>query len=142
MASERLFLDTSFVVARFNRRDQYHEPARELAQRADTCRELWTTEAVLLEVGGAFRDPGQRSLVVGLWNRFHSDPRCRMVCVSGSLLARAIQLFRSRPDKAWSLTDCVSFVLMNDEKLTDALSCDQHFVQAGFRALLLEHSGS
>jgi uncharacterized protein len=49
--------------------------------------------------------------------------------------------FRSRLDKDWGLTDCVSFVLMKEYGLTDALSADRHFVQAGFRALLLEEAG-
>jgi predicted nucleic acid-binding protein len=61
-----------------------------------------------------------------------------MASISGSLLERGMELFRQRADKAWSLADCVSFVLMADQRLTDALTCDHHFVQAGFRALLLE----
>jgi hypothetical protein len=138
MAVDRLFLDTGFVLARFNRRDQYHRAAVALAKRCDECKELWTTEAVLLEVGAAFREPNQRRVVGRLWDQFHSDPRCRLVRISGSLLDHAIDLFRKRSDKEWSLTDCASFVLMSDEHLTEALSCDHHFVQAGFRALLLE----
>ena len=51
-----------------------------------------------------------------------------------------MDLFRNRPDKAWSLADCVSFILMGDQHLTDAWTCDHHFVQAGFRALLLEEA--
>ena len=62
MAGERLFLDASFVVARFSPRDQYHQAARQLAARADDCGELWTTEAVLLEIGAALAAPGQRKL--------------------------------------------------------------------------------
>ena len=52
------------------------------------------------------------------------------------LLDRAVELFRSRADKNWPLTDCVSFVVMHDHKLTEALSADRHFEQAGFKALL------
>lgn len=138
MAVDRLFLDTGFVLARLNRRDQYHQAALALAKRCDECHELWTTEAALLEVGAAFREPNQRRIVRRLWDQFHSDPRCRLVPISGSLLERAIELFRKRPDKEWSLCDCASFVVMTDEQLTEALSCDHHFSQAGFRALLLE----
>lgn len=138
MAAERLFLDAGFVIARFRKNDQYHVSARALANRCDQCRELWTTEAVFLEIGAAFREPLERPLVVRLWDQFHSDARCRVVPVSGPLLNSAMDLFRQRSDKAWSLADCISFVLMADEKLTDALSCDHHFVQAGFRALMLE----
>jgi uncharacterized protein len=137
---ERLFLDRSFVVARFYRRDQYHASAHHLNETVDTCAELWTTEAVLLEVGAAFSSPGQRAVVIALWDQFHSNGHYRLVRVSGSLLDRGMQLFRERADKSWSLTDCVSFVVMRDQQLTDALTCDHHFVQAGFRALLLESS--
>lgn len=138
MAGDRLFLDTGFVLAWFNRRDQYHEVARKLAGSFLACRELWTTEAILLEVGAAFCSPGQRSIMTHLWDRFHSDPRCQLAAFNGVLLNRAMELFRNRSDKEWSLVDCVSFVVMTDEHLTDSLSCDQHFVQAGFRALMLE----
>jgi predicted nucleic acid-binding protein len=138
MAVDRLFLDTGFVVARFNRRDQYHQAARRLAETFDACRELWTTEGVLLEVGAAFRETSQRAIVGRLWDQFHGETRYRLVSISGSLLERAMDLFRKRPDKQWSLCDCASFVLMGDEHLTDALSCDHHFLEAGFRALMLE----
>ena len=48
------------------------------------------------------------------------------------------ELYRNRPDKAWSLTDCISFLVMQQGGLTDALTADEHFRQAGFRAVLLE----
>jgi predicted nucleic acid-binding protein len=142
MGRERLFLDTSFVVARFNRRDQHHTAANRLAARVDKCEVLWTTEAVLLECGAAFTDPARRSIAAMLWDQFHADPRLRLAPVSGSLIARGMELFRQRQDKLWSLADCVSFVLMAEERLSDALTSDHHFVQAGFRALLLEEEES
>jgi hypothetical protein len=52
------------------------------------------------------------------------------------MLDRGLTLFSRRPDKEWSLTDCTSFVVMQQERLTDALTTDHHFEQAGFRALL------
>ena len=142
MPREKLFLDTSFVQAWFNRRDQYHQPARQLAQRRRDCQELWTTEAVLLEIGSAFRAPQRRAIATAIWDEFHRDPRCRLAAISGALLARAVDLFRGRPDKTWSLTDCAAFVLMDEQRLTAALTCDHHFTQAGFRALLLEESNA
>lgn len=138
MTSDRLFLDTGFVLAWFNRRDQYHEVARKLAARFLSCAELWTTEAILLEIGAAFSSTDQRPIMIQLWDRFHSEPGCRLAPLDYGLLNRAMDLFRERPDKEWSLADCVSFVVMSDERLTESLSCDHHFVQAGFRALMLE----
>jgi predicted nucleic acid-binding protein len=138
MAGEGLFLDTGFVVARFYRTDQYHEVAKTLARRLEQCVELWTTDAILLEVAAAFSDPPWRVIAGRFWDQFHTDPRCRFVTISGSLLERAVRLFRDRPDKSWSLTDCISFLVMTDQHLHEALTCDHHFVQAGFRALMLE----
>lgn len=140
MGADRLFVDTGFLLALFNQRDQYHPAATRLVGHFQQCRELWTSEAVILEVAAAFRAPGQRSIAVRLWDQFHSDPRCRLVSISSAPLERAMDLFRNRPDKAWSLTDCVSFVVMSDRQLRDALTNDHHFVQAGFRALLLDQS--
>jgi hypothetical protein len=140
VAAERLFLDTSFLLALFNQRDEHHAAAMRHSGRFRECRELWTTEAILLEVGGAFRGPGQRAIALGIWDQLHGDPRSHVVSISGTLWRRAIELFRNRPDKVWSLADCASFLVMSDHHLTDALSCDHHFVQAGFRALLLEEN--
>ena len=138
MTAERLFVDTGFLLAVFNQCDGYHQAAMRLSGRFRSCRELWTTEAVLLEVGAAFHAPGQRHIAQRIWDELYGDARCRVVSISGSLLERGMELFRNRPDKAWTLADCTSFVLMGDQHLSDALACDQHFVQAGFRALLLE----
>ena len=55
---------------------------------------------------------------------------------SDTLFARGFNLYRQRSDKAWSLTDCISFVVMADEGLNEALTGDRHFEQAGFTALL------
>ena len=141
MAAERLFVDTSFVLALLNRRDHYHEAAVRLSARFQECRELWSSEAILLEIGAALRAPSQRGIAVRIWDGLHNDPRCHVVSISGSLLKRGMELFRNRPDKAWSLTDCTSFVVMADHHLAEALTCDPHFAQAGFRALLLEEAG-
>jgi len=138
MASERLFVDTGYFIARFNPRDQYHRAARRLASAADESRHLWTTEAVMLEVCAAFSSPPHRALAMAIWDQFRLERRCRLVAISGPVLERGVDLFRNRPDKAWSLTDCISFVVMSEQGLTHALTSDQHFVQAGFRAMLLE----
>lgn len=136
--SERFFLDTGFVIARFNRRDQYHDKAKELAGIISAGQELWTTDAILLEIAAAFSHPSQRPIALSLWDQFHGGSvRYRVVEAAGSRLAQAVELFRDRADQSWSLTDCLSFVVMNEQQLSDALSADHHFQQAGFRAMLL-----
>ena len=59
----------------------------------------------------------------------------QVVRLTPALFDRAFALYSSRQDKDWGLSDCVSFIVMRDEGVTDALTFDQHFVQAGFRAL-------
>jgi uncharacterized protein len=59
-----------------------------------------------------------------------------IVPASAELFHKGIELFRARPDKDWSLTDCISFVVMAERGLSDAFTGDKHFEQAGFKALL------
>jgi uncharacterized protein len=137
--SDRLFLDTSYVIARFNRRDQHHVQAKRLAEFIAQGRELFTTDAILLEIAAAFSQPKYRTIAISIWDEFHSgNPRYRSFEATGPRLQQAVDLFRNRTDKAWSLADCLSFVVMNEQQLHDALTTDRHFLQAGFRALLAE----
>jgi predicted nucleic acid-binding protein len=75
---------------------------------------------------------------VQLLEALEADSRVDIVPLTEQLYARAMQLYTERPDKEWGLTDCVSFIVMQDQMLTAALTADEHFQQAGFRALLRE----
>ena len=68
----------------------------------------------------------------------YRTPNIRVVSVDTALLDRALELYGARPDKDWGLTDCISFTVMLENSLIDAATADFHFVQAGYRALLLE----
>lgn len=132
MPSNRLFLDTGFVVARFRGGDQYHEAARSLESLVSGCREMWTTDAVLFEIAAAFSHPQDRPIALRMWDRFHGDaPGYHSVPAAGAALEEAVELFRNRPDKSWSLTDCLSFVVMQEQNLNEALSADHHFARPG-----------
>ena len=137
MSGERLFLDTAFVQALLNRHDQYHHQALALFSRVQGAAEVWITEAVLVEIGNAL-SAFRRDGAVAFVEQCYQTANMRVVSVDTPLLLRALQLYRSRPDKTWGLTDCISFVVMQEHELTDAVTTDQHFVQAGFRAVLLE----
>jgi hypothetical protein len=129
-----LFADTSFYVALLSPRDARHGQATELSQRLE--RSVVLTDFILLELGNALSGAGQRELFSRLVPHLHSDRNVRIIPASRDLLERGFELFSRRADKEWSLTDCTSFVVMREEELTEALTTDHHFEQAGFTVLL------
>lgn len=137
MSDERLFLDTVFVQALLNQQDQHHERARNFFPRVRAAVEVWITEAVLTEVGNAL-SALNRQAAVDFIRSCYRTPNLRVVSVDTQLIDDALNVYEQRPDKVWGLTDCISFVVMKQHGLTDAVTADRHFRQAGFRALLLE----
>lgn len=135
----RLFLDTYFVQALLNSRDPGHDHALRLLPTVRQAAEVVTTEAVLTEVGNALSGtPRLRQLAAAFVRRCYGEPNMMVVSVERELLSRALYLYESRMDKEWGLTDCISFVVMRERDLIDAMTGDRHFRQAGFRPLMLE----
>jgi len=95
-----------------------------------------TTEYVLIEVGNWLARSGDRHVFLELMKEIRADRRTAVVPGSSALFERGLDLYARRPDKDWSLTDCISFVVMREHCLADALTGDHHFEQAGFRILL------
>jgi predicted nucleic acid-binding protein len=134
-----LFLDASFAIALSAPSDQHHARAVELAGLIESQSDrLITTHAVLLEIGNALARQRYRGQAIELLRAIHADPSVEVVPLSELLYNRAFELYQRRRDKDWGLTDCVSFELMTERGLQDALTADDHFRQAGFRALLTE----
>ena len=129
-----VFADTSFYVALLNRRDALRETAVTLLKR-DTG-EVVTTEFVLLELGNFLSGSAHRSRLQPFVERLRRQSLTRILPASTDLFDRGLELFARRDDKRWSLTDCISFVVMHDHGITDALTADHHFEQAGFTILL------
>jgi uncharacterized protein len=132
-------LDTSFVLALENRDDPFHQKAKSLA--ADFEREdgiLLLHWGILLEIGDGYARVERRKKGCDLLDRFHKAKCFRVVPLTETLLQDAIALYGERTDKNWGLTDCVSFALMRQDGIVEALTADAHFRQAGFRALLLD----
>ena len=100
------FADTAYFLALINPDDEAHRAAVEHAHFLETV------------------------------DRLQANPLVRIVQLDEKLFSEASQRFRDRPDKASSLTDCVSFVVMNQSGIREALTSDQHFIQAGYIALL------
>lgn len=128
------FADTFYFLALLNERDSSHEWAREYA--ADLGCRLVTTDWVLVEVADALAAPAQRPAFLALWQEIRDKSAIEIVESDRSILLRGLDLYARRLDKGWSLTDCISFVVMTDRGLSEALTGDHHFEQAGFRALL------
>ena len=78
-----------------------------------------------------------REKAVELLNSLEEDPNVEIISLSEKLYERAFKLYKERPDKEWGMTDCISFVVMQDRGLLNALTTDEHFQQAGYQALLL-----
>ena len=133
----KVFLDTSYAVALSARTDENHKRAAELAEELEVAgTPLITTRAILLEIGNALAKLRYRVAAVRLLSALENDPNVEIVPASDELYRRAIEVYRDRADKEWGLIDCMSFIVMNDRELTDALTADNHFRQAGFRVLL------
>jgi uncharacterized protein len=137
MTRDRLFLDTAFIQALLNPRDKYHRSAKQLFPRIRAATEVWITEAIFAEVGNALSGVNRNGAVQFIQQCYRTE-NIRVVSVDTELLIQALALYRSRPDKTWGLTDCISFVVMQQQNLIDAVTADRHFLQAGFRALMLE----
>ncbi|MEO1347309.1 MAG: nucleic acid-binding protein [Cyanobacteria bacterium J06635_15] len=137
MSNARLFLDTAFIQALLNPKDTFHNPAKALLPHVRNASEVWITEAILIEVGNALSALNRAGAIQFIQQCYRTD-NIRVISVGVELMTQALTLYQSRMDKAWGMTDCISFVVMQTNGLTDAATTDRHFIQAGFRALLLE----
>ena len=138
MARTTLCVDTGYVIALVSPRDRFHGIALEWAARIKRDGIfLVTSRAVQLEFGAALSRVPYRAVAIDLLDEMERDPEIDIAPLSEELFQSALQLFRDRTDKGWSLTDCVSFTLMRQRSITAALATDVHFTQAGFDAVLL-----
>lgn len=128
------FADTYFFLALLDAREPRHQAA--LSAARDPSLRIVTSEWVLVEFGNAYCQPADRADFVATYRSLIGHPRITIVPADSQLLQRGVDLFEERPDKAWSLVDCLSFVIMDDLHVSNALTGDRHFEQAGFIALL------
>ena len=135
-----VFVDTAGWLALLNARDGFHTQAVQIAASLRKSKvRLVTTRFVLIEVADAFAVPPLRALSVGFIDGLQSSSAVLTVDVrpvSEELLTRGWSLYSRRSDKGWGLTDCTSFVVMQEQGIAEAFTSDQHFTQAGFQRLL------
>jgi len=134
-----VFADSAYWIALISQRDALHDRALEMAKKFSGAM-IVTSDMVLVEVLNIFASHGEhvrRSATVAV-TTICSDLKVCVVPQTRELFDQAHKLYRERLDKEWSLTDCASFVIMNDRSLTRALTHDIHFEQNGCEALLRE----
>ena len=91
---------------------------------------------MLTELADALASPSQRSQFIGLVELIRCDKKWIVIESTHDFFEQGVELFTNRPDKSWSLTDCISFVVMEEHGVREALTADHHFEQAGFVPLL------
>jgi hypothetical protein len=141
--SSPVLLDTSGWIAILNADDRLHPPAaRLLAEFARNRRRLVTTDWVLAETGNGLARVAARARLAQAITTFLEADTCRLVRVDETLFNRALELYAQATDKTWGLIDCASFIVAREAGITDVLTADRHFEQAGFRCLLPTASSS
>jgi uncharacterized protein len=129
-----VFADSFFFLSLLNKNEAQHERAREFSDNYQG--KLLTTALVLTELADGLAHPKRRKTFIELYDNLVRNSAVQIIGSSDELLSAGFELYRNRLDKAWSLTDCVSFVVMQRHHITEALTGDHHFEQAGFMALL------
>jgi uncharacterized protein len=129
-----IFADSFYFLALLRQEDSAH--ARAIAASQNRTERLITTAWILTEVADALAVPAMREGFPRLLAALRADPACAIVSPTQGLFDAGVELYVRRPDKAWSLTDCISFVVMREHGMNEALTGDRHFEQAGFIALL------
>ncbi len=134
-----IFLDTSYIFAIINPNDQWHSHAKDLQTKIDKKPENFlTTEFILVEVADGLSSVRFRQAAAKIIGFLSNNELVTIIEANSVLVQRALELYEARQDKSWGLTDCSSFVVMTDYGVTEALTSDDDFRQAGFKALMLD----
>jgi predicted nucleic acid-binding protein len=134
---KEIFVDTGYWIAQLNPKDELHQRAQEVASGLGRVRYV-TSEWVLTELLNGLAGRGtslrQRGAELIMTLRKRSD--MAVIPATSDVFRAGVQLYAGRPDKAWGLTDCTSFLIMRSRGIQEALAHDHHFQQAGFVPLL------
>jgi uncharacterized protein len=132
----RIFVDSLYWIALTHRKDQWHQAALMASRNLGGCH-LVTTDEVLTEVLAAFCGAGQflRQAAAALVRDLATDPAITIHPQSRQSFLAGLALYETRPDKGYSLTDCISMLTMRQDGIAEVLTHDDHFVQEGFLRL-------
>lgn len=133
----RFFVDAVHLIALANPSDQWHEDALRMATKT-LMNDLVTTEDVLIELLNFYAESGEfmRKKVADLARSILVDPRIEIVARTETTLLEGLELYESRLDKGYSLTDCISMNVCREMEIKDILTKDKHFAQEGFEIML------
>ena len=135
--ADETFIDTSGFYSLLVRRDPRHARAAEfVADAAGVRGRFVTTDYVLDETVTLLKARGHGELVGPLFQAIDNSAAMRVEWTTSERFAEARSFCLRHSDKAWSFTDCLSFVVMKSLGLTRALTSDNHFEQGGFQVLL------
>jgi predicted nucleic acid-binding protein len=129
-----VFADAYYFIALLNPRDSGHREAVNVP--VERWQRIVTTEWVLIEAGNSMSAPTSRTEFVRVLDKLKNRSNVEIVYSARELFEAGLNLYRSRPDKGWSLTDCLSFSVMKERSIREALTADSHFAQAGFLMVL------
>jgi predicted nucleic acid-binding protein len=129
-----IFVDTVYLLAVAKPRDEFH--ARALKWAASVSAPLLTTDYVLWEMVNCLSKAIDRPKAHALLSDIEELHDWEIVASSDALFRSGLEIHRQHADKEWSLTDCISFIVMRERAVQRALTHDHHFEQAGFEALL------
>jgi uncharacterized protein len=130
-----IFADTVYLLALLNPTDNWHRWVRQ-KNLILTQERVLTTAWVLLETANGLAQSPCRPAFYDFVAQLESAKNVEVVSATKQWFYRGLELYNNRPDKEWSLTDCISFEVMKEHKIMQALTEDHHFEQAGFNALM------
>lgn len=132
-----IFVDSNYLVALTNPRDQWRARARKIQLDLGTVT-LVTTEFVLVELLNYFAETRSdlRAAAVNIVHKLRDNPAIEIVPCTHVAFESALELYSTRSDKGYSLTDCVSMNVIRERGISDVLTHDNHFTQEGFKVLL------
>jgi len=133
----QVFAGAHYWVAIINDQDQSHAAAKAISLTLQGAM-IFTTEEALTEVLAFFSERGQhlRQLTTATVRSLAADPMIRILPQSHQSFLTGLALYEARPDKGYSLTDCISMLVMRQKGITEILTHDDHFTQEGFIKLL------
>ena len=137
MQRRACFADSGYWIALWHPRDTLHPRALSVAGGLGTTT-IVTTQMVLTETLDAMAGMGEfrRRLAIRMIQALDADPYVTIIPQTDAQVRAAVERYAARGDQRWSLTDCASFLVMEERGITEALAYDRDFEQAGFVALL------